>query len=89
MIERAVIISEGERITAHDLCAGLPEQLVSAGSPRAVTEPACSADGESPSLKQQEDQYIRKIFAETGESVSKTCEILGINRTTLWRRLKK
>lgn len=40
-------------------------------------------------LKELEDQYIQKIYLETGKSTQKTCEILKINRSTLWRRLRE
>lgn len=40
-------------------------------------------------LKELEDSYIRMIYSKTGENVTKTCEILKINRTTLWRKLNK
>jgi PAS domain S-box-containing protein len=40
-------------------------------------------------LKELEDSYIRMIYNKTGENVNKTCEILKINRTTLWRKLNK
>jgi PAS domain S-box-containing protein len=40
-------------------------------------------------LKELEDSYIRMIYSKTGENVTQTCEILKINRTTLWRKLNK
>jgi PAS domain S-box-containing protein len=40
-------------------------------------------------LKELEDTYIKMIYNETEKNVNKTCEILKINRTTLWRKLNK
>lgn len=40
-------------------------------------------------LKELEDFYIKMIYSKSGENVNKTCEILKINRTTLWRKLNK
>ncbi len=40
-------------------------------------------------LRAMEDWYIREIYQQTGGNIQKTCEILQINRSTLWRRLKE
>lgn len=40
-------------------------------------------------LKEIENAYINMIYNKTGKNINKACEILKINRTTLWRRLKK
>lgn len=40
------------------------------------------------SLKDLECSYIKMIYHKTGMNVNKTCDILKINRTTLWRKLK-
>lgn len=39
-------------------------------------------------LKSLERLYIQTVHDGTGENIQKTCEILGINRSTLWRKLK-
>lgn len=41
------------------------------------------------SLKDLELSYIKMIYHKTDMNVSKTCDILKINRTTLWRKLKE
>lgn len=41
------------------------------------------------SLKDLEFSYIKMIYHKTGMNVNKTCDILKINRTTLWRKLKE
>ncbi len=40
-------------------------------------------------LKTLERKYISKIYNQTGKSTKKTCEILNIDRSTLWRKLKE
>ena len=42
---------------------------------------------ESRSLDENEEAYIKYIYNKTGCSVSETTAILGISRTTLWRKL--
>ena len=39
------------------------------------------------SLDENEEAYIKYIYEKTGHSVSETTAILGISRTTLWRKL--
>ncbi len=90
MIERAVIISEGERITVRDLCTGLSvSEPQKDSAPAAETSVSAHVDMSGISLKEAEEKYIRQVFAGTGDSVTETCRILGINRSTLWRKLKK
>lgn len=44
---------------------------------------------ETMDLRTLEDVYIRRVYQQTGNNVGKTCEILGINRSTLWRKMKE
>lgn len=39
------------------------------------------------SLEELEIDYIKKIYQLTGEDIKKSCDILQISRTTLWRKL--
>lgn len=39
-------------------------------------------------LKLLNDSYIKYVFEKTGNNIQKTCDILKINRSTLWRKLK-
>ncbi|MEA5084345.1 MAG: helix-turn-helix domain-containing protein, partial [Lachnospiraceae bacterium] len=41
------------------------------------------------SLKAFESKYINYIFEKEGGSVKKICDILKIDRTTLWRKMKE
>jgi DNA-binding NtrC family response regulator len=42
-----------------------------------------------PSLEEQEKEYIKLVLKETGWNKTLTAQILGIDRATLWRKLKK
>jgi transcriptional regulator of acetoin/glycerol metabolism len=52
------------------------------------------ADGHSSSfaegltLKGLEDEYIEHVYKKTKGSIKECSAILGIDRTTLWRRIK-
>ncbi|MGO8989090.1 MAG: helix-turn-helix domain-containing protein [bacterium] len=41
------------------------------------------------SLRQLEKRYVLKVLQETGGNKKKACEILGIDRTILYKILEK
>jgi DNA-binding NtrC family response regulator len=79
-LERAVILS------THPII--LPEDL-----PRKMFEETRAAEilptEKSLSLRQVEKRYVLKVLEETGGNKKKASEILGIDRTTLYRILEK
>jgi DNA-binding NtrC family response regulator len=79
-VERAVILS------THPII--LPEDL-----PRKMFEETRAAEilpaEKSLSLRQVEKRYVLKVLEETGGNKKKASEILGIDRTTLYRILEK
>jgi PAS domain S-box-containing protein len=82
MIERAVVVCEGKAIGRDDLAAGNR------------TGPVRTPAGEiafpvGQSLREVEDWYIRQVYREAKGSVKECSAILGIDRTTLWRRIKE
>lgn len=48
-----------------------------------------STDGEIPSLEAQEKAYIEWVLGETGGNKTLAAQQLGIDRVSLWRKLKK
>lgn len=77
LIERCVIISSFDSLLAED------RPPSAGGEVPDLTEGRGDLD-----LRTVEDLYIQTIYRKTGGNTQKTCEILGINRSTLWRRLK-
>jgi two-component system response regulator AtoC len=75
VIERAVILCEGDRIGAEDL---------SISSYSAVSEMSVN-----PSLEEMERNYILRVLKEAGNNQSKASQLLGIDRKTLYLKLKK
>ena len=46
-------------------------------------------EGKIPSLEEQEESYIKWVLAEVGGNKTLAAQILGIDRVSLWRKLKK
>jgi len=80
IVERAVAVSQTAEIQVRDL----PPELVGRelGGRARSGEPALT-------LEEIERDYIRRVLEHTGGSRSRAAEILGIDRTSLWRRMRK
>jgi DNA-binding NtrC family response regulator len=80
IIERGVALSTGDSIeTAH-----LPEDL------RELSiKTFRRKEGKIPSLEDQEMSYIIWVLSEVGGNKTLAAQILGIDRVSLWRKLKK
>jgi DNA-binding NtrC family response regulator len=78
IIERAVALSDDSEIGLQDLPSDLRELSIS------------SVGGQAwPTLEDREAAYIEKVLALTGRHKGRAAEILGIPRTTLWRKIKR
>jgi len=80
ILERAVALCQGEVIQARDLPPDLTEvELYSYQRP----------GGPLLNLEELERDYIRHILQLTGGVRSRAAKILGIDRASLWRKMKK
>jgi len=90
IIERAIILDTDNVIDADDL----PEIILSKGMALCGDEAACD-DPETfeaslkSVLKEPEKIYILKILKEVGWNKKKAAKRLGVNRTTLYNKLRK
>ena len=75
VIERAVIICDSNKIRHEDL--SIPFAY------------AASEKGSTPSLEDMEKEYILRILKDVNGNQSKASQILGIDRKTLYLKLKK
>ena len=75
-IERAVVISPGHELAAKDFTFLQP-------SPGFLNEPS------SRNLQELEKQHIQRILEENHWNISKTAVDLGIDRVTLYNKIKK
>ena len=83
VIERASIMRDSERITVRDLPPELSDQ--SGGDAPVST----LAVGSLVTLEDLEKAHILSVLEATGGARKQTSEILGINASTLYRKLKK
>jgi DNA-binding NtrC family response regulator len=80
IIERGVALSNGATIeTGH-----LPEDLRELN-----IKTFRKKEGKIPSLEEQEMAYIQWVLNEVGGNKTLAAQILGIDRVSLWRKLKK
>ena len=79
IVERAVALSREPVLTGKDL----PPDIFFAGIQPPVPEKNSSQ------LKALEHEHIIEVYRRTGFNQTETARLLGISRTTLWRRLKE
>jgi len=84
VIERMVIMCEGE-VLGPEL---LPAELLGA-SPAAPTAPRPQQEEDLQSLREVEKRYILDVLRRTGGNKKKAAEILGVDRSTLYAKLKR
>jgi DNA-binding NtrC family response regulator len=80
LMERGVALSTGTSIGVEQL----PEDIN-----RLSIRTYRSKHGPMPTLEQQEVGYIRWVLEQTGGNRTRAAEILGIDRVSLWRKIKK
>ncbi len=79
IIERGVAVTNGNTIELLHLGEGLREMAL----------PAFQREGgRIPTLEERELEYIRWVLDEMGGNQTLAAQVLGINRSSLWRKLK-
>jgi DNA-binding NtrC family response regulator len=81
LIERAVTLSSGQELQAADL----PDHLGRAGEGGEDN----GAEDRLLTLEERERLYIRRVLEQTGGNKTRAAEILGIDRVSLWRKIKR
>ena len=80
VIERGVALSSGKSIEVGQLPEDLRELDIRTFRKKR---------GKIPSLDEQESDYIQWVLTEVGWNRTLAAQILGIDRVSLWRKLKK
>jgi two-component system response regulator AtoC len=78
IIERAVALADEAEISARDLPSDLRELQMSSLESQTWL-----------SLEEKEKQYIQQVLTKTNYRKSLAAAILGVPRTTLWRKMKR
>jgi DNA-binding NtrC family response regulator len=79
LIERGVALARGSELTSAELPTELAQRTV-----HIVREVA----GKLPTLAQREADYIRYVLEHCQGNRTQAAQILGIDRVSLWRKLK-
>jgi DNA-binding NtrC family response regulator len=86
IIERAVILEDGNEVTAESLNVSIfPERLRKQA--RSASEGQLGVSGVT--LEELEQQYLLQTLEQTGWKKKNAAEILGINPSTLYRKLQR
>jgi DNA-binding NtrC family response regulator len=80
VIERAVALENGPSIQAHDL----PESIRNLS-----IETYRHTPSGVPTLEEQEMHYIEWVLEKSGGNKTRAAKIMGIDRVSLWRKLKR
>ena len=80
IIERGVALTNGSSIEIGHLPEDLRELSIKTFRKK---------EGKIPSLDEQEEAYIKWVLNEVGGNKTLASQILGIDRVSLWRKLKK
>ena len=80
VIERAVILARDNTIRAHNL----PEDLLSLS-----VQTFRPVGSRLPTLEEQEIKYIKWVLEQNAWNKTKAAQVLGIDRASLWRKLKR
>lgn len=80
IIERGVALTSGKVIDANHLPEDLRELSIRTFRRK---------EGKIPSLEEQETSYIQWVLKEVGGNKTAAAQTLGIDRVSLWRKLKK
>ena len=79
IIQHAVALTSGKVLTPEDLPTRLRKQQ----------QHEYRFEEELVPLEELERRYIGRVLSRTGHNIKAACRILGLPRTTLWRRMKK
>jgi DNA-binding NtrC family response regulator len=80
IIERGVALAGSNRIEVSQLPDDLRELQITTFRKK---------EGRIPSLEDQEEAYIQWVLKEVGGNKTTAAQVLGIDRVSLWRKLKK
>ncbi|MEN8132643.1 MAG: sigma-54 dependent transcriptional regulator [Pseudomonadota bacterium] len=88
-VERCFIMTEGDCLDLENECL---EPLATNGKPPLAANESSDQDAHydlPPTLDKLEIKHIQRILESVGGNQTQAAKILGINRSTLWRKLRQ
>lgn len=85
VVERAITLSQGGRITSNDLPPRISLEHSGNDTPPLSADDLADLFSGLPSLDELERRYILHVLDATGSNRKRAAEVLGINRKTLYR----
>jgi two-component system, NtrC family, response regulator AtoC len=85
VIEHAVALALGKQIVPDDF----PESVKNIKGSTFKSSSALSANNGFTKIKDVEKLHISRVLDDTSWDYEKACRLLGIGRTTLWRKIKE
>ncbi len=86
-LERALVVADGPAIRADDLLLG--DGASAPDGPTGASSAAAAAGGAGANLAETERRHIVSVLESTGWNVKRTAERLGIQRRTLYGKLRR
>jgi two-component system response regulator AtoC len=86
VLTRAAVLSQGDLLLEEHLLEQKPSRQPVIETPPAVAQ---ARDDRVPTLDEVERSHIVRVWTLTGGHKGKTCQMLGISRPTLERKLRK
>ncbi|MFZ5864567.1 MAG: sigma-54-dependent transcriptional regulator [Thermodesulfobacteriota bacterium] len=80
IIERGIALATGSTISAEHLPDDIRDFSITTFRRK---------NGRLPTLEEQEIEYIKQILTQTGGNKTAAAETLGIDRVSLWRKIKR
>ena len=89
LLVRACVVAKGQVLGVNDFPELGKEEAVGPAGDRDANLFQASEPGKLLTLDEVEERYIRKVIKETDKNKGEICEILGVSRPTLERKLEK
>jgi two-component system response regulator AtoC len=89
LLVRACVVAKGQVLGVGDFPELGKEELSQAGADEMADVFKPPEPGKFLTLDEVEERYIRKVIRETDKNKGEICELLGVSRPTLERKLEK
>jgi DNA-binding NtrC family response regulator len=89
VLMKAVVLAQGDILNIAELPAEIVGETVATAATGQATAASTARSPSSASLKDVERDHIKRVLAEAGWHKGRACEVLGISRPRLERRIQE